>query len=1107
VDSDGGQALQVADSDEPVTFVHNTLGDVAVAARLRFSSGLARLSIRQSQAGSYTALLAASGQVSLYRGSQPLGTAAVPPNAPDGWRTLRLSAVGDVARVSVDGTEVIAVQDAAPLPPGTFSIASVTQNQLTVDDVAVFTRVSSATEEATTEPSLTVTPTETLASTQLPLAFSDDFQGLDRVWVFGLGAGLVPNGDNLALSVSLEDGSYPAALKSVSDAIVEARILPNSSSATRVAFRQGQTQGYVFSIDAQGNAELYKGDTLLQSAIVPNFDGASWHSIHYSVIGGDLIYVLDGVPLFSYSDIDPLPPGLILFYNHVGTTVARSLFDEIRIWAVQEASANLQASANGPKALSFNQATAAGQLPAKTKVLFRTNSYPYNDFNILDDQQNITTIYQARQGISPAVSPNGKMVAFVANDASDHVQNFVMDITGNNVRQVSTNQTAGYSPNWSPDGSNFIVLGASVINVMPLNGTPYQLVDANTLGVTYLQQASWGRTADGRNKIAVSAYPPGQNAIAKIYVFNIVYNTTINQWQLDTSVSPYIVSSAYINYPELEPGTISDSQPVWSPDGNKIAFSRSAQYVHPHDGTYTIYSVNRITVVNADGSGVYDISTSAHDIDWSPDGTQLVYRIETFNQINIVNKLGTGETFLASNPNNNPISGYNPNWFRTVDFTNIDFNGVHTPLKALMFWAIFNETSQDRYYSGSDEEVNAYPLDNNSRTVSSFLIASPYCNSDSTNTAPHENPLDSSLNWKNNIKGLIHCTDHRNVEAQVLINRMLNIERNPLQSGYDANDPADLMQTEFLTFLSGYQGTFKDANYIYWNQTDLQVCISQQSQLPSYAAHLPARKDNVYKNQDFDMGNDNDYYSYYDILKGIRGSTGLRKEAWRWMAVRWLNGVLDCKVYIPSNLFTSPKSMFYNNRIKLSYQRISNQIDTAIREFYQQEPEPTNGAFEIKATNRCIPAPGSDCFRSSKGKTIVDIDLCVGGCSNLGANGAYLLHVDTITSSTDTQYYYHHHNPAFIESCATAANIYAYDDDTNKQDNLDMVRNCYPSDTPTTILQPVLFLVVDLNNPNDPTRAGYKWVTIVYQATTDMRHYPRYSVNVCQINPKIAHCG
>jgi hypothetical protein len=115
--------------------------------------------------------------------------------------------------------------------------------------------------------------------------------------------------------------------------------------------------------------------------------------------------------------------------------------------------------------------------------------------------------------------------------------------------------------------------------------------------------------------------------------------------------------------------------------------------------------------------------------------------------------------------------------------------------------------------------------------------------------------------------------------------------------------------------------------------------------------------------------------------------------------------------------------------------------------------------------------------------------------------------VDTITSSTDTQYYYHHHNPAFIESCATAANIYAYDDDTNKQDNLDMVRNCYPSDTPTTILQPVLFLVVDLNNPNDPTRAGYKWVTIVYQATTDMRHYPRYSVNVCQINPKIAHCG
>jgi hypothetical protein len=136
--SEGGQALANPAGDEPVTFVHSTLTDLAVQVRVRFEAGMFRLSLRQSEAGAYTALLSADGQVALYRGTTALASAVVAPNQPGQWRTLRLSAIGDLLRVQADGVEVIAVQDAAPLPQGTFSFAGVgASGGVTVDDVAV----------------------------------------------------------------------------------------------------------------------------------------------------------------------------------------------------------------------------------------------------------------------------------------------------------------------------------------------------------------------------------------------------------------------------------------------------------------------------------------------------------------------------------------------------------------------------------------------------------------------------------------------------------------------------------------------------------------------------------------------------------------------------------------------------------------------------------------------------------------------------------------------------------------------------------------------------------------------------------------------------------
>jgi hypothetical protein len=49
-----------------------------------------------------------------------------------------VSALSDIVRVSVDGLEVITVQDANPLPQGTFSVAAIGSENLQIDEVNIF---------------------------------------------------------------------------------------------------------------------------------------------------------------------------------------------------------------------------------------------------------------------------------------------------------------------------------------------------------------------------------------------------------------------------------------------------------------------------------------------------------------------------------------------------------------------------------------------------------------------------------------------------------------------------------------------------------------------------------------------------------------------------------------------------------------------------------------------------------------------------------------------------------------------------------------------------------------------------------------------------------
>jgi hypothetical protein len=106
--------------------------------KFKLQGGAARLSLRESRAGSYCVTFDPSGQFTLYRGDSSVDSAATAALG-DAWHTLRMSAVQGIIHVSLDGAEVISASEVAPLPPGTISLALLDKGSLWVDDVQVWT--------------------------------------------------------------------------------------------------------------------------------------------------------------------------------------------------------------------------------------------------------------------------------------------------------------------------------------------------------------------------------------------------------------------------------------------------------------------------------------------------------------------------------------------------------------------------------------------------------------------------------------------------------------------------------------------------------------------------------------------------------------------------------------------------------------------------------------------------------------------------------------------------------------------------------------------------------------------------------------------------------
>jgi serine/threonine protein kinase/Tol biopolymer transport system component len=112
-------------------------------------------------------------------------------------------------------------------------------------------------------------------------------------------------------------------------------------------------------------------------------------------------------------------------------------------------------------------------------------------------------------------------------------------------------------------------------------------------------------------------------------VGRLVFDDGGDIWVMNTNGS---------NRRQLTAGPDSDSDPDWSPDGRRIAFTRSPSSCPVNRTTACSPGVSHIYVMDADGSNPEQVTQGADsdlDVAWSPDGTELAFAREDGDDLRI----------------------------------------------------------------------------------------------------------------------------------------------------------------------------------------------------------------------------------------------------------------------------------------------------------------------------------------------------------------------------------------------------------------------------------------------------------------------------------------
>jgi TolB protein len=215
---------------------------------------------------------------------------------------------------------------------------------------------------------------------------------------------------------------------------------------------------------------------------------------------------------------------------------------------------------------------------------------------------------------SPDWSPEGERIVFARGPSASPVDIWAMNRDGSGQVQLTGSEGVDSAPAWSPDGGKIAFVSNRNMPDGSTTGPELWVMDADGTAVRQLT-----------NTLASASLAPAWSPDGARIAFHSNVDGEFEAYTIDASSTPSATGDARVKLTDNV--GVSDQNPSWSPDGERIAFERGS-------GTNVGDATKELWAMDSDGSDAMRLTTNGdYDVQpaWSPDGTRIAFESDAGN--------------------------------------------------------------------------------------------------------------------------------------------------------------------------------------------------------------------------------------------------------------------------------------------------------------------------------------------------------------------------------------------------------------------------------------------------------------------------------------------